>query len=268
MAENNKSYQWDAQQYEKHSSAQYIWGLELIKKLNLQGHETVLDIGCGDGKVTAAIADHLPGGIVVGIDSSQDMIALAGQRCTDRLHSNLHFRHLDVRELDESNRFDVVFSNAALHWIKNHRPVLQRVGRAMKTDGRLLFQMGGKDNAEQVLSVLVSLMAGKWQACFSGFAFPYGFHGPGEYSQWLVDAGLKPIRVELIEKDMLHKTGEDLAGWIRSTWLPYLERVPDDRREPFIADIVDSYLRSHPPDVDGTAHVRMIRLEVEAIKIK
>ena len=266
MLKNKKSYQWDASHYAQHSGPQYAWGLELIKKLKLTSHEAVLDIGCGDGKLTAIIADHLSQGSVVGIDSSKDMIDLARRRHTDYPHSRLKFRHLDVRELTETKRFDLVFSNAALHWIKHHPPVLMRIKKALKSGGRLLFQMGGKGNAEQVIAVLNTLIRQKWAVYFSEFSFPYGFYGPKTYSQWLVDAGLKVVRVELIEKDMRHQGKEGFAGWIRSTWLPYLEQVPAHSKELFIDDIVEFYLKDHPLDDDATVHVRMKRLEVEAVK--
>lgn len=124
---NPNSYQWDAEQYARYSASQYAWTLELIAKLNLQGNETVLDIGCGDGKVTAAIAEQLPKGAVIGIDSSAAMIDLARRRCSDCPNRRLEFKHVDVRELDGCDRFDVVFSNAALHWIKRHQPMLRRL---------------------------------------------------------------------------------------------------------------------------------------------
>jgi trans-aconitate methyltransferase len=117
-----------------------------------------------------------------------------------------------------------------------------------------------------VVAVLDSLICTKWASYFSGFNFPYGFYGPEEYASWLVDAGLTPMRVELFDKDMRHQGREGLAGWIRTTWLPYLESVPSDRRESFIGDIVESYLDIHPFDDDGVVHVRMKRLEVEATK--
>ena len=266
MLKNKKSYQWDANHDSQHSGSQHAWGLELIKKLKLAGHETVLDIGCGDGKLTAIIADHLPRGSVVGIDSSEDMINLAQRRHIDYPLLRLRFKHLDVRDLAEDDRFDLVFSNATLHWIKHHPPVLLRVKRALKTGGRLLFQMGGRGNAEQVIATLDTLIKQKWAAYFSDFRFPYGFYGPKTYSQWLADAGFKTVRVELVEKDMRHQGKQGLAGWIRSTWLPYLERVPPHSKDLFIEDIVESYLKDHPLDHDGTAHVRMMRLEVEAVK--
>lgn len=263
---SKKNYQWDAEQYAQYSSAQYAWALELIGKLKLQGNETVLDIGCGDGKVAAAIADRLPHGRVVGIDSSMEMIHLANQKFADHLRSRLMFHHLDVRDLSDKDRYDVVFSNAALHWIKNHPPMLLRIQQAMKKSGRLLFQMGGQGNAAQVVAILDTLISGKWADYFSDFSFPYGFHGPEIYSKWLVKAGLTPVRVDLIEKDMLHEGKDGLSGWIRSTWMPYVERVPVNLRESFVENIVAEYLIAHPPDGGGVAHVLMKRLEVEAVK--
>jgi trans-aconitate methyltransferase len=266
MAMSKKNYQWDAAQYAQYSSSQFAWALELIDKLKLQGDETVLDIGCGDGKVTAAIADRLPRGRVIGIDSSLDMIALARRRHTDYSNSRLSFQHMDVRELSHKNRFDVIFSNAVLHWVKRHVPVLRRIQQAMNKGGRLLLQMGGQGNAAQVVSILDSMIKGKWTCYFIIFEFPYGFYGPEEYSGWLMDVGLDPLRIELIEKDMQHKARDGFAGWIRSTWLPYLERIPTNRQQEFIDSLLDEYLNLHPMDNKGIVHVTMMRLEVEAVK--
>lgn len=256
-------YRWNAEEYERHSSNQAEWARELIAKMGLEGNEAVLDIGCGDGKITAAIAALLPRGHIIGIDSSAEMIRLARQRHSG---SRIAFEHRDVRALADRERFDVVFSNAALHWVKDHLPVLRRVRRSLKTGGRLVFQMGGRGNAREVVAVLEDLSRGKWAPFFRNFSFPYGFYGVEEYRRWLKTAGLQPRRVELIAKDMRHRGPGGLAGWLRTTWLPYLERVPAEREEDFIEDILQEYLKRLPPDPCGIAHVAMMRLEVEAVK--
>jgi trans-aconitate methyltransferase len=258
-----KHYQWDASEYERHSVAQLQWAGELIAKLHLKGHETILDLGCGDGKVTAAIAALLPEGHVLGIDNSAQMIQLAQRRHSG---ANLSFELLDIRDLNWTERFDVVFSNAVLHWIKRHLPVLVRVHKALKKGGRMLLQMGGSGNARDVVSVMDRLIHSKCGQHFKQFTFPYGFYGVQDYTGWLVKAGFSHLRVELIPKDMQHQDRHALAGWIRSTWLPYLERIPDRQTEPFITAVVDEYLNRHPPDDQGIIHVAMVRLEVEAVK--
>jgi trans-aconitate methyltransferase len=80
------------------------------------------------------------------------------------------------------------------------------------------------------------------------------------------EAGLRPMRVELIRKTMVHHGSENLAAWIRTTWLPYTERVTPDQREVFIAAIVSRYAELYPADDEGRFSVRMVRLEVEALK--
>ena len=114
------TYRWDSRDYELHSSGQRRWARELIAKLSLEGTEELLDIGCGDGKVTAEIAGLLGEGRVIGIDSSESMIALATTRYPPADHSNLSFRLMDAVNMHFDGLFDVVFSNAALHWVRNH----------------------------------------------------------------------------------------------------------------------------------------------------
>jgi trans-aconitate 2-methyltransferase len=260
-------YSWNAQDYAKHSSAQQECARELIPKLKLSGTEAVLDIGCGDGKITAQIASVLPRGCVVGIDNSEDMIDLARRSFPPSAYPNLTFRKMSAQSLSFQDEFDRVLSNAALHWIIDHRSVLKGVWRSLKAGGRMLFQMGGKGNGHDVFAVLDELLLeDRWRKFFVGFAFPYGFYAPETYAVWLREAGLKPERVELLQKDMKLSGRDGLAGWIRTTWLPYTQRLPEELRNEFVSEIVDRYVEKHPLDNAGYVHVGMIRLEVEATK--
>jgi trans-aconitate methyltransferase len=264
----NQSYQWDAQEYARHSAAQFGWAQELIGKLHLRGDEQVLDIGCGDGKVTAMMAGMVAKGGVTGVDRSWAMVALAHQQfcCGGKALRNLAFAQMDAAGLAFASGFDVAFSNAALHWVKDHRSVLAGVARSLKPAGRVLFQMGGRGNAADIVAVMDEMRErSEWRGYFHDFRFPYGFYGPEEYGPLLEETGLKARRVELIARDMQHAGREGLAGWIRTTWLPYTERVPQERREAFIAQVADNYLQNRPIDGQGIAHVQMMRLEVEAV---
>ena len=136
-------YQWNARDYAAQSSAQQKWAEELIAKLHLSGEERVLDIGCGDGKVTAKIADELPRGSALGVDSSEGMIQYARETFPSGRYANLAFEVADARCLSFAGEFDIVFSNACLHWITGHQPVLESVRRSLKPGGRIFLQMGG-----------------------------------------------------------------------------------------------------------------------------
>jgi trans-aconitate methyltransferase len=260
-------YTWNPSDYSTHSSAQLVWARELIDKLALHGDERVLDIGCGDGKITAEISSLLPRGSIVGIDNSEEMIRFARDAFPPAKFQNLSFKAADARALPFGEEFDVVFSNASLHWITDHRPVIAGIARSLRDGGRILLQMGGKGNAEHIIAVFIDLLrVPEWSKYFVEFSFPYGFHGPEEYRNWLEEAGLTPCRVELIPKDMAQTGAEGLAGWVRTTWLPYTGRIPEKLREAFIREIVTRYLARFPLDATGKAHVSMVRLEVEAKK--
>jgi trans-aconitate 2-methyltransferase len=133
---------WDPEDYARHSGAQLAWAEELIGKLLLRGAERVLDIGSGDGKVTALLAGKVPRGWVVGIDSSADMVATARLRFPPNLHGNIRFLLMDAASMDLEDRFDIAFSSATLHWVKDQSAVLRGVRRCLEPAGRILFQMG------------------------------------------------------------------------------------------------------------------------------
>ncbi len=260
-------YHWDAEEYCTSSSNQKKWALELLSKLDLKGSERVLDIGCGDGEITAAIAWRVPRGSAVGIDSSRDMVDLAATRYPPNRFPNISFVLKDAREIDFDQEFDAVFSNACLHWVVDHQAVLAGIRRCLKPSGRVLLQMGGKGNAATVLEAIdVVLKTPRWAGYFEGFTFPYAFYGPDDYRPWMADLGLQADRVELLPKEMVHERPDAFAAWLRTTWLPYTQRVPEPLREEFIHEIVAAHARLRPPDADGSIHFTMVRLEVEATK--
>ncbi len=256
---------WNAQDYARNSSAQAKWALELIEKLPLRGDETLLDIGCGDGKITAVLAERLPRGRAVGIDASAAMVTLAQERFPTTETPNLSFRAMDATVLDLPERFDAVFSNATLHWIADHRAVLRGLSRCLNPSARILFQMGGRGNTLGIEAAFRSRMEDpRWQEYFIGFQKPHHYYGPEEYQQWLPEAGFRPRRVELIPKDMQHEDPDGLKGWLRTTWFPYTNRVPETQRDAFLSEVLDAYLVVNPLDEQGKTHVAMVRLEVEA----
>ena len=260
-------YNWNAQDYAKNSQNQFQWAQELIPKLKLRGNEALLDIGSGDGKITAELARCLPDGRAVGIDSSEKMVDLAKSSFPTKDYPNLSFQVMDTRKLTFKAEFDRVFSNAALHWIVDQKPVLDGVQRSLKPGGRLLFQMAGKGNAEDILSLINELMAVKpWTEFFCNMTFPYGFYNPEEYTAFMRQTGLIVERVELFPKDMKFNGAEGLAGWVKTTWLPFTDRIPIELRPKFVELIVNRYLEEHPADATGVVHVGMMRIEVEAHK--
>lgn len=263
---NTQAYHWNAEDYAKSSSAQLQWAQELIGKLYLSGNESILDIGCGDGKVTANLAQAVPAGRVVGIDRSHAMVSLAYRQYVGRF-PRLSFVQMDAVRMGFCGMFDTIFSNATLHWVSNHLSVLDGAARALKPGGKLLFQMGGRGNAAGIIDAIDSLLEKtRWNFFFQNFQFPYTFLGPEDYEPMLRKVGLRAKRIELIPKDMQQMGKDGLSSWLRTTWMPYLERVNENERQDFLEDLVDTYLLHQPADENKIIHVQMVRLEVEAVK--
>jgi trans-aconitate methyltransferase len=259
---------WNAADYAANSSVQQTWARELIAKLKLRGHERILDVGCGDGKVTAEIARALPGGSATGVDASAEMIAFAQKTFPAKKNPNLTFHVMDARKIKFDRGFDLIFSNAALHWVDDHQAILRGAASVLSPGGRLVVSCGGRGNAHDVFVALrPELRLKRWRPFFRRMPKPYFFYSPEDYEKWLPRFGFNTIRVRLAPKDATYEGRDGFAAWLRTTWLPYVQRVPEGLREKFIAAVAERYTTRHPPDADGKIHVRMVRLEIAAVKV-
>jgi trans-aconitate 2-methyltransferase len=259
---------WNAADYAANSVVQQAWARELITKLNLRGDERVLDVGCGDGKVTAEIARALPCGSVMGVDASAEMIAFARKTFPSSEISNLKFQITDARQISFGKKFDCIFSNAALHWVDDHEKILRGAAACLRPGGRLVVSCGGKGNAHDVfLALRPEIRLKRWREFFRKMPTPYFFYAPDDYEKWLPKFGFKIQNVQLAPKDATYDGAEGFATWLRTTWIPYIQRVPENLREEFIKAVTERYVAKHPPDKIGQVHVRMVRLEIDAVKI-
>jgi trans-aconitate methyltransferase len=204
----------------------------------------------------------------LGIDASAEMIGFARKTFPTSTISNLKFELLDARKIRFPQAFDLVFSNAALHWVDDHQAFLGGASGCLRSGGRLVVSCGGKGNAQDVFAALrAEMRSGRWREFFRRMDRPYFFYSPGDYGKWLASAGFESRAVRLTDKTMAFENRRQFAGWFRTTWLPYTQRVPEPVRGEFIAGIVDCYLASHPADAAGCIHVRMVRLEIDAVKV-
>ena len=262
-----KPAKWNPADYAAHSTVQQSWARELIARLNLRGDEHVLDVGCGDGKVTAEMAQVVPRGSVIGIDASPQMIGFARKTFPARENPNLKFRVMDARKIKFARQFDLLFSNAALHWVDDHETILHGAASVLKPGGRLVVSCGGRGNAHDVyLALRPEMRLKRWRGFFRRLETPYFFYSPADYERWLPRAGFKTRRVRLAPKDAVYDGRDGFAAWLRTTWLPYIQRVPEDVREEFIGAVTDRYVARHPLDAEGRVHVKMVRLEIDAVK--
>jgi trans-aconitate 2-methyltransferase len=258
------SFRWDAADYARNSQGQYGWAMSNIGKLGLKGGEAVLDIGCGDGKITAEIAKRVPQGRVVGVDKSEEMVALATRLV---VLPHVSFRVLDAQRLDYNEEFDAVFSNSTLHWAPDQAAVVRGIARALNPGGRVFLSMGGRGTASITAAAVRKMTAdSRWSKYLEGVSSPHFFRGPEEWNPWLAEAGLEAGRVELVQKPMRLADFAALEGWHRTTWMAYTSPMPEDQRAAFLRELTEMVAADCTIAEDGALMMPMVNLEIEARK--
>jgi trans-aconitate 2-methyltransferase len=219
--------QWNPEDYQNNSSHLEKWAFEVLSKLSLQGDEKLLDIGSGDGKVTAAISKLLPYGSVVGIDSSIEMIEFSRSKYNKIDYPKLKFILMDMREIHFEKEFDIVFSTATFHWVTDYLKVLQQIKKCLRTPGRIILQMGGVGNQAALLQTLDDVInKTTWRIYLKDYLFQYGYYSKEDYQAWLKEAGFIEQRIDMITKDNPLKGKEGLCKWVRLAFSPYVQRIP------------------------------------------
>ncbi len=224
------SYEFDGVKYANASAHQNEWGRALIEDMNLTGNERILDLGCGDGSLTAQLAKAVPDGSVLGIDASQGMIA-----ATDRHElANLDFALLDINEMDFVGEFDVVFSNATLHWVKNHPQMLHKTNKALKPGGLARFNFAAKGNCAALFEALDEVMGlQRFAEPFADFVWPWYMPAGEEYRRLVMRLGFRTVKVWEENADRHFPDTEAMIRWIdQPSLVPFLPALgPADGRD-------------------------------------
>lgn len=217
---------WNPADYARHAGFVPVNGESLIEWLALRPGERVLDIGCGDGRLTAKLVAC--GCNIVGIDSSPEQIAAARD-------AGLDAHVIDARELPFGSEFDAAFSNAALHWIKEADAVASGVYQALKSGGRFVGEMGGAGNVAAVRAALHSEL--RHRGIDPDTLDPWYFPSPNEYGDLLRAAGFDVLRIEHFLRPTQLPT--DVTGWLETFAGSFAAALPDEDRTAFFAAVQD-----------------------------
>lgn len=257
---------WQAEEYRNHSSVQYNAAMELLQKVSFKEGDQVLDIGCGDGKITALIANHLKMGSILGIDISQEMIDFAKQSFPKNGNPNLEFSIQDAEKLDYFEQFDIIVSSFAIQWVKNQRAFLQGAYRSLKPSGYLAvtIPLGISDPLEQAIETVKAQP--EWAPYFQKFNKQWNFITSDEFTGLLATNGFQVSSCEIIDQNIMFPSLERFKKYVLQ-WFPYLGPLPENLRDPFFREIVDQYLEMEPILEDGRVRFNFSRMDIIAHKI-
>jgi trans-aconitate 2-methyltransferase len=226
---------WDASTYDRVSDVQDRWADAVLDRLAPRGDETVLDAGCGSGRVTRKLLDRLPRGRVVAVDASGEMVAharaaLPADRVTVRL--------ADLAELVLDEPVDAVFSNAVFHWVPDHTALFGALRRALRPGGRLVAQCGGAGNLTRLWRIAGEVADGPpFAAHIGGMRSASTFATAGETEARLRAAGFAQARAWLTATDV---TPGEPGAFLRAVNLRCLvQRLPAELVEPFVAAVLE-----------------------------
>lgn len=227
---------WDAATYDRISESMERFGRQVIARMELDGGETVLDAGCGSGRVTAALVDALPRGRVVAVDSAASMVETARRRLDGRADVRLG----DLLDLDAGLReaADAVLCTATLHWIEDHDAAFAQLRRVLRPGGRLAGQCGGEGNVERIRAAAGRVGArAPFAEHLAGWPGPWHFPGAEATRERLLAAGFSAARCWV---ESAPYEPEDPREYIANMVIgPHRERLPEALREPYADAVMD-----------------------------
>jgi trans-aconitate 2-methyltransferase len=233
-AMNTGAREWDAETYDRVSGIQLTWGTEVLDRLDLEGDETVLDAGCGSGRVTATLLERVPHGRVIAVDGSEAMVEKAREALGDRVA----VFHADLAELELDEQVDVVFSNAVFHWLLDHDNLFRRLHAALRPGGRLFAQCGGAGNVSHLVTAIVPVAARpEFAEHFTEMKPMWNFATAEETEERLRRAGFTEISCWLEPKTV---TPEQPLEFLATVTLgPHLALLPEEKRDEFTRAVAD-----------------------------
>lgn len=242
--------EWDAASYHRLSAPQFSWGRRVLDRLRLSGGETVLDAGCGTGRLTAGLLERLPRGRVVAVDLSQNMLAEARSHLSLRFGGRVGFVRADLAALPFDRAFDGVFSTAAFHWVPDHPRLFSSLYECLKPGGWLVAQCGGGPNIARLMRRASLLMASEPYAdYFSGWKDTKVFADDVTTARRLRAAGFVEVETSLESAPTILSGADEFREFLTTVNMhAHLARLPESPlRRRFVEELTEQAAADDPP---------------------
>lgn len=244
------SREWDSSAYDRISAPQLSWGKKVMERLSIRGDESLLDAGCGTGKLTRELLELLSSGHVVALDVSQNMLRAARENLGKDFGDRLEFVVADLLGLPFHQRFEGIFSTAAFHWVPDHDRLFRELFLALKPGGWLLAQCGGAGNLDRLLARVGSLARSQpFSRDLNDFKNPWVFSDPETAKARLESVGFVGVDSSLESAPTRFKTSDQYMEFVSKVILHrHLEQLPNEvlRRE-LLQALAEQAAKDSPP---------------------
>ena len=241
--------EWNASAYHAVSEPQFRWGLEVLERVALRGDETVLDAGCGTGRLTAELARRLPRGRVLACDLSENMVAGARAYLEPQFGQGVEVFQADMAALVLESAVDGVFSTAAFHWVHDHDALFGSLHRALKPGGWLVAQCGGGANLARLYGRVADLQR-RPEFCpfFTAWKDAVYFAGPQETTKRLQRAGFGDAEAYISLAPTTFADGSAFRAFISTVCVhKQLKLLPETLHDAFLTPLVEAAAKDDPP---------------------
>jgi trans-aconitate 2-methyltransferase len=256
---------WHAEGYHSHSAAQSTAASQLLQYFRFKGNEQVLDVGCGDGKISATIASYVPAGSVLGVDISPEMIGFAHNLFPKERFPNLLFLIQDAQHLDYNGKFDVIFSSFALQWILDHDSFLQAAYKSLRPFGCLVATIPLDISKLFEESIAITISLPEWAPYFHNFSKNWHFPTDIEFARMLSMHQFMPTLFEVVSQEVIFPSKEAFENYVLQ-WFPYFRPLPEDLKQVFLKQVMDKYFEFEPIQ-SGKVRFIFSRLDIIAHKV-
>lgn len=256
---------WQAEDYHQNSSVQNNAATQLLQCIQLNGSEQILDVGCGDGKITATIAKRVPTGRVIGIDISEEMIKFASSAFPKNHHLNLAFLCQDAQKFNYYAELDLIFSSFALQWVPDPSLFFKCANNSLKPSGYIAatIPLGISSELEEAINAVISLS--EWSIYFKEFSPKWYFVSCDKYKQLLDEHQFIPHQFSIVLQKAIFPSRENFEKYVVQ-WLSYLNPLPQHLKQTFFKQVINKYLEISPVLKNKKVEFKFSRIDFIAEK--
>lgn len=252
---------WNPAQYLRYGSERLRPALDLMSRVQADSPKVVYDLGCGTGTITAILKERWPDATVTGVDSSASMLEE-----TQDLETGVYWQHADLNDWHPDAPADVVYSNAALHWLDNHSQLFPRLMDNVKPGGVLAVQMPENFSAPSHTSIADTVREGPWRERLAPFQREHPVAEPSYYYDLISQMSSS---IDMWETTYMHilEGADPVVEWTKGTMLrPLLDNLNEEEGAAFLKSYTEKVAKAYPHSADGKTVLPFKRLFIVAVK--